>query len=214
MKTKFFIFSIFAVLSASVHAQSAGEVHNQVLAAINSRFENGPVNFSSLYSFASQYASEHNLALQSFNETKNIAVNYIVGKNNDQMLSAAKANNVVSKSLSTYIEKVVSEINKSPDENPDVVSARLNTLTTSGEYQDLSRSDKKLASDFNDVLARSYQFWYDLNASKKCRVGCYICIAVVDAFWTAILGPVGGAVMSAASRCCGCGDCGSRVNCS
>ena len=214
MKTTLFIFSFFATISANAHAQSVGELHNQALAAFISRFENRPVNFNSLYSFASQYASDRNLTLQSFNEIKNIAANYIVGKNHDQMLSAAKSNNVVSKSLSTYIEKALSEINKTPDASPDVVSARLNSLATSSEYLDLSKSDANLASDFNDVLGRSYQFWYDLNASKKCRVGCYICIAVVDAFWTAILGPVGGAVISAASRCCGCGDCGSRVNCS
>ena len=213
MKTKLFILSFFAVISANAHAQSVGELHNQALDAFISRFENRPVNFNSLYSFASQYASDRNLSLQSFNEIRNIAANYIVGKNHDQMISAAKANNIISNSLSRYMEKVITEIDPISDASPDSVSSRLHSLVTSSEYLDLSKSDKNLASDFNDVFGKSYQFWYNINASKKCRVGCYICIAIVDAFWTAILGPVGGAVMSAASRCCGCGDCGTRVNC-
>lgn len=160
-----------------------------------------------------QYSNARGQTFESYESTKNKASTYIVGRSADQMLTVARSNSRVSADLGNYFSNVLNDLSTIQDATNDSISSHLEAWSLSPDFQNLLRSDKTRASDFNEVFNKSYQFWQNISLARKCGVGCIICIAFVDAFWTAVLGPIAGATFSAISRCCGCGSCGSQVNC-
>jgi hypothetical protein len=204
---------IFGVCFCS-KSQSIGDLHNEALDSVLAKFGNRPVNFDSLYTYAGQYANVRSMIIPSYSNLRTTAATYIVGKSGTEMLSLAITNSLVSTELGTYMNDVVNDLSQITDATQDSVSAHLDVWLQSSDYNNLSTSDKTIASNFNDVFNKSYIFWDNLAVSRKCGIKCAICIVLVDAFWTAVTGnPVAGALFSAISRCCGCGSCGSKVSC-
>ena len=203
------------IFGASAKAQTIGALHNEALDSILLKFENSPATFDRLYDYAAEYASRRNATLPARSNVKAYAAQFVINKGYAEMLQAARAANLVSPSVMTYMEKVAAEAERLPDPGPEGIYKLLNTMTSSREYVNLARTDKTIAANFNDALGKSYELWSANDTRRKCGVKCFICMALVDAFWTSIPppNPVLGAIMSAISRCCGCGSCSGNVNC-
>ncbi len=203
------------IFSASLKAQTIGSLHNAALDSILLKFENSPATFDRLYDYVAEYAARRAAVIPSRSSVKAYAVQFVINKGYSEMLRAARSANLVSPQVMTYMEKVTAEAERLGDPGPEGMYKLLTTMASSREYVILSRTDKTIAANFNDALGKSYELWSTNDTRRKCGVKCFICMALVDAFWTSIPppNPILGAIMSAISRCCGCGSCSGNVNC-